>query len=133
MDEVAEIAAWCSCVGIPMLSVYEKTGMMHVFCRQAERLIEEGVLKAYIPTVHRTVTKKIHSYFGRYIPSLQVRAPHVPSYLNGGSPEEGEVSMSSGMSTFQKFQHIGLTRTPRPPLYTSPIRRGRALNARRLD
>jgi dehydrodolichyl diphosphate syntase complex subunit NUS1 len=26
MDEVAEIAAWCACVGIPMLSVYEKTG-----------------------------------------------------------------------------------------------------------
>ena len=36
MDEVAEIAAWCSCVGIPMLSVYEKTGMMHVFCRRTE-------------------------------------------------------------------------------------------------
>ena len=31
MDDVAEIAAWCSCVGIPMLSVYEKTGMMHSF------------------------------------------------------------------------------------------------------
>lgn len=31
MDEVAEIAAWCSCARIPMLSVYEKTGMMHVF------------------------------------------------------------------------------------------------------
>ena len=27
MDEVAEIAAWCACVGIPMLSVYEKTGI----------------------------------------------------------------------------------------------------------
>ena len=26
VDEVAEIAAWCACVGIPMLSVYEKTG-----------------------------------------------------------------------------------------------------------
>ena len=26
MDEVAEIAAWCACVGIPTLSVYEKTG-----------------------------------------------------------------------------------------------------------
>ena len=26
MDEVAEISAWCACVGIPMLSVYEKTG-----------------------------------------------------------------------------------------------------------
>ena len=36
MDEVAEIAAWCSCVGIPMLSVYEKTGMMNVLCRRTE-------------------------------------------------------------------------------------------------
>jgi hypothetical protein len=26
VDELAEIAAWCACVGIPMLSVYEKTG-----------------------------------------------------------------------------------------------------------
>ena len=34
MDEVAEIAAWCSCVGIPTFSVYEKTGMMHVWQRQ---------------------------------------------------------------------------------------------------
>lgn len=27
LDEVAEIAAWCTCTGIPMLSIYEKTGM----------------------------------------------------------------------------------------------------------
>lgn len=26
VDEVAEIAAWCACAGIPMLSVYEQTG-----------------------------------------------------------------------------------------------------------
>lgn len=26
MDDLAEISAWCACVGIPMLSVYEKTG-----------------------------------------------------------------------------------------------------------
>ena len=26
MDEVAELAAWSACAGIPMLSVYEKTG-----------------------------------------------------------------------------------------------------------
>ena len=26
MDEVAEISAWCACVEIPTLSVYEKTG-----------------------------------------------------------------------------------------------------------
>jgi hypothetical protein len=27
VNEVADIAAWCACAGIPMLSVYEKTGM----------------------------------------------------------------------------------------------------------
>jgi dehydrodolichyl diphosphate syntase complex subunit NUS1 len=26
VDEVAEVAAWCACVGIPKLSVYERTG-----------------------------------------------------------------------------------------------------------
>lgn len=26
MDDVAEISTWCTCVGIPMLSIYEKTG-----------------------------------------------------------------------------------------------------------
>jgi hypothetical protein len=26
VDEVAEIAAWCACVGIPLLSIYEQTG-----------------------------------------------------------------------------------------------------------
>lgn len=26
LDEVAEIATWCACAEIPMLSVYEKTG-----------------------------------------------------------------------------------------------------------
>lgn len=26
MDDLAEISAWCACVGIPLLSVYEKTG-----------------------------------------------------------------------------------------------------------
>ncbi|RQM05049.1 hypothetical protein DH86_00003620 [Scytalidium sp. 3C] len=26
VDEVAELAAWCACAGIPMLSIYEKTG-----------------------------------------------------------------------------------------------------------
>ncbi len=26
VDEVAEVASWCACAGIPMLSVYERTG-----------------------------------------------------------------------------------------------------------
>jgi dehydrodolichyl diphosphate syntase complex subunit NUS1 len=37
MDEVAEIAAWCSCVGIPMLSVYEKTGMAPLPTRESRK------------------------------------------------------------------------------------------------
>lgn len=34
MDEVAELAAWSACAGIPQLSIYEKTGM---FCLLPER------------------------------------------------------------------------------------------------
>ena len=30
MDEVAEISAWCACVGIPILSIYERTGTLDV-------------------------------------------------------------------------------------------------------
>jgi hypothetical protein len=31
IDEVAEIAVWCACIGIPTLSVYEKSGQYHAF------------------------------------------------------------------------------------------------------
>ncbi|KAI9819631.1 MAG: hypothetical protein M1827_007081 [Pycnora praestabilis] len=79
VDDVAEIAAWCTCVGIPMLSVYEKT----------------GILTDYIPTTHRAVSKKFHSYFGRRRPSLQLRAPHMPSYLNGDETLSEQPSSSN--------------------------------------
>jgi dehydrodolichyl diphosphate syntase complex subunit NUS1 len=75
LDNVAEISAWCACVGIPTLSVYERT----------------GVLKQYIPTTHKTVAAKLHSYFGSKRPSLQVRAPHMSSYLNGDMSTESEI------------------------------------------
>ena len=74
LDNVAEISAWCACVGVPMLSVYEPT----------------GALKRYIPTTHQTVAAKLHSYFGAKRPSLQVRAPHMPSFLNGDISEDTE-------------------------------------------
>lgn len=77
VDEVAEIAAWCACVGIPTLSVYENT----------------GILKGYVPATHRAVTRKFSSYFGDQSPALSLRAPHVPSMEsppsdNPGSPRE---------------------------------------------
>ncbi|MCJ1246161.1 hypothetical protein MMC30_003366 [Trapelia coarctata] len=80
LDEVAEISAWCACAGIPLLSVYEKT----------------GILKNYIPTTHRTVAAKLHAYFGRRRPSLQVRAPHMPSFLNGDVAEQSASTNDSG-------------------------------------
>ncbi|KAL8803630.1 MAG: hypothetical protein Q9182_003045 [Xanthomendoza sp. 2 TL-2023] len=67
LDDVAEISAWCSGAGIPMLSVYERT----------------GILKDHIQRTHRVVCSKLHSYFGRQVPTLQIQAPHVPSFLNG--------------------------------------------------
>ncbi|KAI9657194.1 MAG: hypothetical protein M1829_006940 [Trizodia sp. TS-e1964] len=66
LDEVAEISAWCACAGIPILSVYERT----------------GILKGYIATTHRLVTSKLHAYFGRHAPSLRLAAPHMNSYHN---------------------------------------------------
>ena len=83
LDDVAEISAWCACAGIPLLSIYEKT----------------GILKSYIPTTHRTVAETFHSYFGRGRPSLQVRAPHMPSFLNGDISEQSASPGDSGNSS----------------------------------
>jgi dehydrodolichyl diphosphate syntase complex subunit NUS1 len=74
LDDVAEIAAWSACVGIPMLSIYERT----------------GVLQKYIPTTHRAVARKLQAYFGRRRPSLKVGAPHVGGFQNGDGVGEGE-------------------------------------------
>ena len=83
LDNVAEIAAWCASAGIPMLSVYEAT----------------GALKAYIPDTHRAVAAKLHAYFGERRPSLQVRAPHQPSFLNGdGAGETSDDATDLGES-----------------------------------
>ena len=95
LDNVAEVAAWCASVGIPMLSVYERTGAM----------------KRFIPSTHRTVAAKLHSYFGANRPSLQVRAPHVPSYLNGDISEESEQieGQSSSGTTSHLIEDFGAT------------------------
>ena len=95
MDDLAELSAWCACVGIPLLSVYEKTGMSYFHDIAARWLIASGILKSYIPTTHRTVSRKMHSYFGQAVPSVQIRAPHVPSFLNGDASEGTESLMPS--------------------------------------
>ena len=104
MDEVAEISAWCSCVGIPMLSVYEKTGTFDdllLLCLTKKNISKMiiGILKAYLPSTHRNITSKLHAYFGRHIPSLQIRAPNIPSFLNGSSSEKLDSLSSSKGAT----------------------------------
>ena len=80
LDEVAEISAWCACAGISTLSVYERS----------------GILKRYVPATHRAVADKLHAYFGPKRPSLQVRAPHMQTFLNGDVSEEEGGSGAAG-------------------------------------
>jgi len=82
VNEVSDISAWTASVGIPMLSVYEKTGNNTKFrfvgaYRGADGSL--GILKNYLPETHRAVSKKLAAYFGSHQPALTLQAPHVPS------------------------------------------------------
>ncbi|KAL1994684.1 hypothetical protein VTN49DRAFT_2154 [Thermomyces lanuginosus] len=72
MDEVSELAAWSSCAGIPVLSVYERT----------------GILKTCIPTLYHVVTEKLASYHGSpsHQPNLRIFAPNQSAYSPSVSP-----------------------------------------------
>ncbi|KAL5347345.1 hypothetical protein ACLOAV_007656 [Pseudogymnoascus australis] len=57
-----------------------------------------SVLKGYIPTTHRAVTRKLASYFGRQHPALSIRAPHIPSMESSPTtpPTDADVPVSLG-------------------------------------
>ncbi|RDW60158.1 putative NUS1 [Coleophoma crateriformis] len=78
VDEAAEVAAWCACAGIPMLSIYEPT----------------GILKGYVPATHRAISRKLSSYFGPQHPALTLRAPHVPSMESPSTPTSDSPEIS---------------------------------------
>jgi dehydrodolichyl diphosphate syntase complex subunit NUS1 len=59
VDEAADLAAWSASAGIPVLSVYERT----------------GILKKYLPQVHQHILQKFTTYFGRAHPGLTITAP----------------------------------------------------------
>ncbi|KAL2352290.1 Decaprenyl diphosphate synthase-like protein [Cryomyces antarcticus] len=73
VNDVCEIAAWSASAGIPILSIYERT----------------GVLKNYIPQTHRSICRTFQAYFGRHKPTLSLRAPHLPSFSPPSSPSAG--------------------------------------------
>lgn len=72
LDEVAELSAWSAAAGIPLLSVYEKS----------------GVLKQYMSALHEIVQQKLVLYFGAppSTPTLRVFAPNHPSLSPISSP-----------------------------------------------
>lgn len=72
IDEVAELSAWSAAAGIPLLSVYEKS----------------GILKSYMSAVQELVHQKLVQYFGPapLTPKLRVYAPNLPVLSPAQSP-----------------------------------------------
>ncbi|TKX26953.1 dehydrodolichyl diphosphate synthase complex subunit nus1 [Elsinoe australis] len=67
INDACECAAWTACVGIPVLSIYERS----------------GVLKSSLPHLHRQISSTISSYYGVDNPSkptVSLRAPQVPAF-----------------------------------------------------
>ena len=74
VNDACEIAAWSASAGVPLLSIYERT----------------GVLKHSLPHLHRRISKTMTSYYGATSPTkptISLRAPHLPSYSPPISPE----------------------------------------------
>ena len=70
VNEVCEICAWTASAGIPVLTIYERT----------------GILKSHLQDTHRAITQTLRSYYGQNIPSVSLRAPHYPSISPPRSP-----------------------------------------------
>ncbi|PKS06393.1 hypothetical protein jhhlp_007141 [Lomentospora prolificans] len=74
VNEAADLAVWTACAGIPVLSIYERS----------------GTLKRYLPQIHQAILQRFASYFGEHHPGLTVAAPHtepVDSAPTGTFPE----------------------------------------------
>ncbi|KAL9109130.1 MAG: hypothetical protein Q9227_006221 [Pyrenula ochraceoflavens] len=90
MDEAAEVAAWCACAGIPLLSVYEKS----------------GALKPHIPTLHTLTTQKLTTYFGpTSTPPLRITSPRHTAYTPSPSPTLSPVRSPSSSSSPSPTTH----------------------------
>ncbi|KAK5117557.1 hypothetical protein LTR62_004979 [Meristemomyces frigidus] len=72
VNEACEVTAWSACAGVPMLSIYEKT----------------GVLKTSLQHLHRRINKTLTAYYGSspLKPTISLRAPHHESFSPPHSP-----------------------------------------------
>ncbi|KUL82846.1 hypothetical protein ZTR_09224 [Talaromyces verruculosus] len=91
MDETAELAAWTTCAGIPVLSVYERT----------------GILKSYIPSLHKTISDKLALYYGSpsHQPHLRICAPHHTSYAPVHNTKSGSRTKKKPSLTILLLSH----------------------------
>ncbi|KAL6711911.1 hypothetical protein ACN47E_002954 [Coniothyrium glycines] len=90
VNDVCEIAAWAASAGIPLLSVYERT----------------GVLKNYLPQTHASIWATLEAYFGpRRKPTLSLRAPHLSSYSPPNTPPQ-TAAAPNGESLKEERQHL---------------------------
>ena len=94
LDEVAELSAWSVAAGIPVLSVYEKS----------------GILKQYMPALQEIVQQKLVIYFGAgpATPSLRVFAPNHSSSSAHSSPRLQPVSKGTNGHVQANDQHIDI-------------------------
>nr|POF26114.1 dehydrodolichyl diphosphate synthase complex subunit nus1 [Quercus suber] len=73
VSDACEVVAWTACAGIPMLSIYERSGL----------------LKTSLPHLHRQVSQTLDAYFCIHSPNrptFSLRAPHIQSYSPPHSP-----------------------------------------------
>ncbi|KAF2806640.1 di-trans,poly-cis-decaprenylcistransferase [Mytilinidion resinicola] len=80
VHDVCEITAWTVSAGIPMLSVYEQS----------------GILKNYMPQLHSAIMLTLGSYFGEdRKPILTLRAPLIQAFSPPATPPNGNSRPSS--------------------------------------
>lgn len=109
LNDACELAAWSASAGVPMLSIYERTGKDKKDNRYAHRepslTCPVGILKSSLPHLHRRITKTLTSYYGATSPSkptISLRSPNLPSYSPPHSPEP---SMANGVHSDNDGPH----------------------------
>jgi dehydrodolichyl diphosphate syntase complex subunit NUS1 len=116
IDETAELATWCACADIPLLSVYEKTGTsttsaVSLSCA-ARANLRLGVLKKHMPRVYEAVLLKFTFYFGGQHPALSVTSPHKEGLLSPeGDSKQGHLKLHLISEEDGRESMVDLTRT----------------------
>jgi len=91
MHDACEIAAWSTAAGIPVLSIYERSGtkrnetshtQKRTTTEQNTNPPTAGLLKSSLTHLHRRIETSLTAYYGSspLKPTFSLRAPNIPSY-----------------------------------------------------